>query len=263
MARLPRWQGSSQLTEVPESPTIDNEGNTDSYVVTYDGPFLVCKNSRPPKGATLPGYPGCYVERSTVTKQKGGKGTLVVYLFKPGAPVISPINIPSDAPSEEIDWVTLEKPLETNPVFNEETGRYWLTYDDLVDIEFWKQEKRPDLRKLFQYLPEDAVSDDDAVELSDNAVVFCQKLLRGGEVWRAFYPVYRKTEVVLFHPAAGTCGMIQDPPGAAGVNYPPGYVWMKTADRAVRSSRRGRWERIQEWTGAQAWDADLYQALVV
>ena len=35
---------------------------------------------------------------------------------------------------------------------------------------------------------------------------------------------------------------------------------LTTADKATRSGGRGKWERIEEFTGAEKWDADIYPA---
>jgi hypothetical protein len=39
---------------------------------------------------------------------------------------------------------------------------------------------------------------------------------------------------------------------------PGGYLWLSTADRSTRTGTYGKWQRVQEWTGADSWDATIY-----
>ena len=253
--KLPVWEGSSDLTQCPDSPLTENDGDTDSLTVCYEGPHLVCLNAKPLKGQQLSEYPDAWVERSRVEKLRGAKGRLTIYLFKPGISVEQPQGIQADVPFYEIDWVQLDRPIEMHPMFDADFGKYALTAEDYVHVQKWVDETDQTVRANYGFHP---VEDDSVVTLSENATVLAKKKLRGLESYLEFTPVYRVTTKCLFKPLPSACGFIEAPPGIEGTDYPEGYNWLKTAERAIRSGKRGKYELFREWTGCTIWDGDIY-----
>ena len=57
-------------------------------------------------------------------------------------------------------------------------------------------------------------------------------------------------------PTSTPCGLIEAPPGAIGA--PSGYTYQRSAQRATKTGRYGKWQQQQEWQGADTIDTDLY-----
>jgi hypothetical protein len=53
---------------------------------------------------------------------------------------------------------------------------------------------------------------------------------------------------------AGATWFLETPPEP----YPADYEYMKTADTRRKTGRQ--YERVEEWTGAEEWDEDIYAA---
>ena len=57
--------------------------------------------------------------------------------------------------------------------------------------------------------------------------------------------------------------MIQDPSTLGfGTLLPSGYEWLKTADRTLRHGLRVKYDRTEEWTGADYIDEDVYDTAI-
>jgi hypothetical protein len=80
----------------------------------------------------------------------------------------------------------------------------------------------------------------------------------GNETYVVPAPVARITTRSGQLPTTSAVGKRQTPPGFA--RLPPGYQWLGTGDRAVRTGSSGKWERTREWTGATAWNTKVYPA---
>lgn len=132
----------------------------------------------------------------------------------------------AEAPIIEVEWVELRKKIEEAPYFSS------VTPQDVVKARAWAEDTskpKPTGR---------------AGELAD-------KLARGQTEFSIAVPVVRRTT---YSPTSLTSG------GAWFRNFPPvglsGWQFLKTADRVSRQGRR--FQRVEEWTGAKEWDANIY-----
>ena len=153
--------------------------------------------------------------------------------------------------SYEIEWVSISRPLLEHPQFRiGGGGDNALTKQDVIDIEFWKNEIDGTLKAEFTYDAGRADGVPDEVELTDSAKLFATGVLQGIEIWDDFAPVARKTtNYINGSPDSSTAGALDTPTGFP--NLPDGYEWIKTADRSVRDGGQNKWGRIEEWTGAK------------
>jgi hypothetical protein len=104
-------------------------------------------------------------------------------------------------------------------------------------------------KKKRSYKDRDDIDDYDE-ELSDNAKKYCAGLNLGLESYEDFAPVARKVTAYAGGPPSSTqAGDKNTPTGIPGL--PSGWEWRKSADRSMRAGGQTRWERVEEWTGAQ------------
>ena len=79
---------------------------------------------------------------------------------------------------------------------------------------------------------------------------------------RTWNPVLRRTQLRRGNVSGASAGRIEDPPVDFGTlprqSTGSDFVWFKTADRSVRAGKHGKWQRIEEWTGFDTVDTDLY-----
>jgi hypothetical protein len=253
-----RWVGSREIREVPDSPDWDFSNTDDSCTRVFEGPYDKILASPPTTGQVMAGVPaGFYVDRVKVKRHKSGKGTMTVMLSrkKSGTAAAGP-----EQPQYEVEWSKVDRPLETHPRYGA-GGAKELAEEDLVDIEKWKDEKNESLRKDFKYTPYDGSTS--TVELGASAKDLARKLLKGTTSYQVYVPVLRKTTPRRTKKAAAGAGF-RDTPSAAEFGTLPvqksgaAYVWMKTADRSVKSGRNGTWNGVEEWMGFDAVDTDLY-----
>jgi len=230
--KTPTWRGSVNLHEAPDSPRFEDSDTGARYVRVFHGPYGTCLSQKPTRGSAVAGHPGFKVDSISVEKGPGGKGILTF------AMVINPIT--EDLPVYEIEWVESQKDLLTHPIYRQ-GGTRLLNDTDLDQIEDWKSRSSASERT--------AKFDG----LSNNAKHAATKLRRGTDSWVAYSPVARVTTIHPSKPNTGGCGTRNAPPAECSVG---GYTYVKTADRLARRTRQ--WERVQEWTGAEYVDPDLY-----
>lgn len=251
MTHRATWKGSREIQEQPGSPRRVKSAAGIQITRVFRGPYEALVAAEPAIGATLEGTAGVFVDSvETVPDAAGplGPGTMTIVASTPDPD--SDGQSP-EAPIYEVDWTQLEKPLEQHPRY-QSTGDKPLNEQDLVDIENWKNETDRTLRSQGKYRS----ADGNEVTLSLNAKDLAFKILRGQSSYIVAAPVVRVTSRTYAKPLTSATGTKGHPPAAAG--YPPGYEWVKTADRAMRQGSRGTWERIEEWTGADTWDGDIY-----
>lgn len=232
---LTRWLGSDGIHEQPGSPRVTNTGSGNKTTRVYRGPFSALIEAQPAVGQTVAGSIGKVESVEIVPDGAGraGPGTMTIVLA-------------DDQETFEIEASTLEKPLEKHPLFT--TGAKALSEDDLDKIAAWKATNSAAERTTA------------FAALSANAKYFVGKLRRGQESYIVPAPIARKTSRSFEKPVTSATGKRGAPAGFPGL--PAGYVWLKTADRAVKQGPRASWERVEEWTGADEWDADIYPAAV-
>ena len=255
---VPRWRGSRQLNETPDSPDWDFSGEAVTCTRIFEGPYGTCLESRPQRGESMTGYTGLVVDNAKVKKAPGGKGRLTVTAFAK-APSSSVVDMPEE--KFEVDWVEVQRPLITNPCFAAD-GSYPLTMDDKIAIEKWEDCPDADIKADYGYYTNnDTREPDGGIQLSDNAKVYVDKRLKGVDSWVEYMPVCRKTSLTVAKPSESAAGFINEPDGF-GSALPSGFEWLKTSDRSLRTGTHGKWERSEEWTGAIYVDHDLYDEVV-
>lgn len=256
--RTAKWCGSRAITEHPESGDWDFSNSEDACTRVYEGPYAALLSSRPSPGQVMAGMPaGFAVDRVKVKRAKSGKGTMTITLARTNGG--SSDNSAPEQPQYEIDWSEVQKPLEQHPIWK--SGAVLALADsDWCDIGAWKEEKDAALRKLFKYRDERSGS---IYPLLTNARAFAAKALAGTTSYSVWIPVLRRTTAVRRNISGAVAGRIATPPdefGTLPVRSGGGsYVWFKTADRSSRSGKHGKWRRIEEWTGFDTVDTDLYQ----
>ena len=242
----PVWIGSADLEESPDSPQISLSKEGLVYTKIFTGPFSVVEAGIPARMASVTGVPSpLLVDTATIKNGPGGIGTLTITCCQ------SPSSgVGSTEPTEEIEWVEVQRPLKSHKMF-QAGGVNELDDGDLSDIVAWQNQDNAAQMKLFKFPTGSGATD----TLSDNAQVYAKKWLRGQEFYNEYAPVYRKTLVLTAAPSTGGCGIIEAP-ATSETTVPPYYQWLKNADRAIKRSRT--YERVQEWLGAWWWDPDIY-----
>ena len=241
----PVWKGSTAIHLQPGYPDYKVNASGEIVVLVYGGPYKALLAAKPYSGQLVTGFP--YIPVSEVNvKPLGagitGPGTLTITLQQDSSSTSSALLDQTD----EIDWTELTKPIEKAPCFNA-GGTYELYHDDLDDIEQWKNAATKALRKQIYEI------------LSLNAQKFVDKIRAGEESFFVPAPLARRTTRSFNLTSGTTLGKIIV--GKPFPECPNGYIWLTTADRSLRQAPRGKWERVQEWTGAQKWDTDLYSAV--
>lgn len=146
----------------------------------------------------------------------------------------------------EIEWVSINRPLMEHVEFYN-----LLSASDMEDIDQWKNEPDPTLKKAFKYdfrIREEEISDEH--ELTNLAKLYAMGVLLRQEEWEDFSPVVRKTSFyVNGPPPSSEAGQKEEPIGVP--NVPTGYEWRKSADRSLNTEGQNRWQKIEEWTGTK------------
>lgn len=243
-AKTLRWKGSTNITETEGSPKYKFTNGGTTVTRMYTGPMPVLISGRPLLGGFMVDTGNALlvedIEIEALGAGKDGPGKMTVQLIsiEPPDNRMTPFQ-----PVYEIEWNMLERKLEQHPIY-QSTGEKPLTDDDFDWIAVWESASTK-------------VEKDKAYSsLSANGQNLVDKKKRGEDSYRLYYPVARKTSQVGIFPAVGACGTVQHPPDFP--QLPDGYVWLTSADRGTRTGRFGKWERQQEWDGADDWDEDLY-----
>ena len=210
-------------------------------VLLYSGPYTALRAARPSIGQLVSIVGGGQrvdeVEIYPREAGKAGAGFMQVTL-RGATPTSLVIDGAVDETRDEVEWVPVEKPLETHAYF-----RGSLTSADLGKIAAWK-DASTEAERTAAY-----------ADTSGKARDYLDKLIAGVESWTAYAPVIRRTTVGAKRLDVSACGTRGGVPSGLAIS---GYTFVRTADRAVRQGRGGKWERVQEWTGAEYVDADLY-----
>jgi hypothetical protein len=239
------WKGSRAVREAPDSPDFDFADGVNSCERIFVGPRDVLLATRPAIGEAMEGIPADYlVERVRIKPGRGGKTGRMMVSLKSDFGGSSTPGLQAGQWVNEVEWAEAELPLIQNARYAAEDGEKYLTDDDLDAIREWERQGRPSLA-LFEY--EESSS-------WDNAKDYMGKIMRGREVFRAAFPICRRTRTVRGTVTSGA-GYIQDCPIA---EKPDGYLWFKSADRCTKTGRNGKWIQFQEWTGFEDIDTDLY-----
>lgn len=249
-ARLLVWRGSKKLEPQPDSPKFRQDKGGPVWTYAFAGPYAVVLAAKPQRLATFRGLPlNFFIDTVALDKAPGGRGILTLTATPSPAEGIDSAGLTTSSPVVEVEWVEIQKKLETHPRYND-GGAKALTDQDRNDIEMWRDGRDAVLRTAFKYKAED----ESTKTLSDNAQDFAAKILRGTDSYVIYVPLVRVTTKSRGRPPTAKCG-IRSRPSEGAVN---GYLYLRTADRRTR--QEGSWTRVQEWTGADLIDADLYPA---
>lgn len=243
------------LTERDGSPQIAIGVNETTATRVFTGTFEDCIAGAPQPGDAYQDLliEGLRVVSARIANRRGGLADLTVDLStRIGGGGGGGANDPATL---EVEWTLVEKPIESAPPFKD------LTPLDLAKIRAWEDlPLRCVARKLaFQYPSNPTIVEPDPKNnahwssLTGALLLLAQKKAAGIESWQVPAPVVRRTRVTWEKPTVTRCGRRETPPISV-----PGYQFVKTADRAVREGRSGPWKRVEEWTGAEQWDPDLY-----
>ena len=230
------WKGSSALQLSPDSPEIKVTKDGTETTLIYTGPTAAVIAAIPPRLASIGTYLG-FVDTVTTKQLPGGRSSMTVVLTP------SPWTLSNDTPTIEIEWVEIQKKLETHPRY-QTGGESELDNADLDQLDRWRNASSSTQRAA-EYATI-AASYPELKNLVD-------KLRRGQDSYMVYAPVVRKITSNTSEPTTNQCGLRTTP--AATIT---GYEFLQTADRATR--KNGRWERTEEWTGAEVWDSDIYPA---
>lgn len=185
-----------------------------------------------------------FVDTVSVEKMTGGRGKMTVTL----SPTPQPDFGSGDSGAVyEIEWSEVQRKIEQHPVFG--AGGAWeLTDIDRDKVMEWQNATTSKERARIY----------SQVSFTANARQLADRIRDGQETYLIFTPIVRLTTTHATQPTTGGCGVISAPPGIAPTRptTPPSpYIWVKTADRLNLVKV---WTRVQEWTGADVWDAVLY-----
>ena len=232
------------------------DGNSANLV--YRGGYSALLSFAPTKGSPAVFLGESFIVlTSKLRRDRGGLGTLDVALGDPsnsgsgGDPENANI-------TTEIDWTLIEKPLEAHGVFDD-LFRNTSSSELLLAFKKWDALADEFLPKKveFKYPLVETPSLDVAEhwgDLTDAALLFAKKRFSGIDSYMLQVPVVRRTTILSTAPPTSTAGQRDDPPKFAEA----ATTWLKTADKSVQRTKRGAWERTEEWSGFDELDADLY-----
>jgi hypothetical protein len=242
--------GNDAIRETSDSGRITKSANTSMEVIKR-GKYAALATEQPAKGAVY--VTGYAVEESVLSRLRGSWGELVVKLVEIDA---STQVVPVGALDSfiEVDMAQVEKPLYFNKkLFDSDSQEF------ADEVETWRNSPQQRRRK-YQIpavgLTGEAAPDNDAhwSTLTGLSLKVAQKIMKGIEVWLAFYPVVTRTSTYKSRPSPSNYGKIGAPP----VTVPGTWVWLKTADRIVQNAKK-QYVRTEQWTASDAWDTDLYE----
>jgi hypothetical protein len=210
--------------------------------IEYVGPLSTLSAARPANNAAWGDYDGTVTSTELSPIEGTSQTELIVVcemLFEGADSVGTAKEV-----SYEVEWVYFQRSMFEHPVFTA-GGTYALTAEDIAAIEAWKNEETVSVKAAFAYSAEDS-----SVELSANAEIFAMGLNLGQETYEDYAPVIRRTTRYLNGlPPTSSAGLKGSDPSFTG--KPTGYEWRKTADRSISAGGRNKWDRVEEWTGAE------------
>lgn len=233
-------KGSVANRDRPESGRVDIDDFT-TITLVWDGKFSALAAVQPAKGDVYLAYANKPVMSSSLVPRRGDLATLTVILS-------DRVEEAGETASElkeryEIEWRQIEKELIQHPYIADDAG----VAEIIEDVELWRNGDIK-LRAAYKYVD----TDEAEKSLAGKALAVATKMQRGQTGYLVFAPAVRRVRDYQGRPDTGACGTIDTP--AVSIE---GYSYLKTADRLVQQAD-DVWQRTEEWTGADSWDADLY-----
>jgi hypothetical protein len=245
-----RTRGDLTIRERPDSPEWAFNTQKITCTRTFEGMYADLLSGRPGIGTSMEGYDNLYVEDVRIKRSISGKATMTVLLEVQIVPITNP-PLPAQ-PVYEIEWVQLERPIEQNPAFKtlfpDPTGATEFTADQLTALNnfiAWENVADATTRSTAY------------AALTSDFQALAQKKMRGQTTYLLFAPLARVTTLAREVTLATACGKVfSEVPNFT--ELPAGYLWLSTSDRSTRTGTYGKWQRVQEWTGADSWDSTIY-----
>lgn len=229
----------------PGFPKTTNNQKSYDIRLEYVGPYSILQANEPASDTTWGTYDG-RVSGTTLEKIPGTTYGILTVVTQYRYDNPSGSGGTSRETVYEVEWVMFQRELIEHPEFVlGGSGTYTLTAEDISDLEAWKNEQNPENKADYFFSGGSSVE-----ELSSNAKMFAKGIQLGQEYWEDYAPVIRKiTTYEGGNPGDSEAGAKGSEPSFAG--KPSGYEWRKTADRAIRSKGQTRWDRTEEWIGAE------------
>lgn len=237
------WKGSKLIHLQPGYPDEVQTASGTKTILVFKGPYTTLRNTRPKIGQKMTGYGALTVEQTQVKPEAAGKtgpGILTVTLSTDTAPGDLVTNGGSDV-TVEIDAGQLQKSIYDNEAFSD------LTPQDKAKVRKAVEENKTEPPAL-------EASGDNVNQASDLFYL----LIGGTESYLCPAPTVKITTTSANRPTVGAIGKGTLTATKPDPSAPGGYKWLKTGDRAIRQGRAGKWERVEEWTGADEWSEVLY-----
>lgn len=213
--------------------------------IEYVGLESDLRTAAPSIGSAWGDYQGTVSEVSIEPLELTGYAILTVSVVKKFEPEGDGTGEKQET-NYEIDWVDVQRPIFEHREFMA-GGAYALTNDDIIEIGIWKENPNAEKKKAFLY--ENTPGSADWIPLSDPAKRCAAGILKGIEYFVFKAPIARKSETwVNGPPNVSEAGLKDTPTGFP--HLPSGFEWIKSADRSIRSGAQNRWQRDEEWQGA-------------
>lgn len=164
-------------------------GDTDSLVITIEGPQAMMESLVPAQGATHDDFAyiptGCYVQDASLSPDGRGKGTITINCVDPGAdseqipPTPTKITYRLTMAEEQTDLIA--HPIITANVTVVRDCLAWLATDD---------SKKVDENGGYQYIESDGTSYTPITDAT--AIKFCNAWMHGIKTFNRYFPVVDK-----------------------------------------------------------------------
>ncbi len=190
-----------------------------------------------------------FIAGAVATRRQGGLGTLQVTFSRR-----------DQIETWNLDYLEIQKPI-LNWHADQKDG------PDLQQLRKWQRLESVDgaWEAYSNFLTEVG---DEGSKLTGDTLKLAEKILKGVDYFSVYTPVLTRTSVVtdLESLTLGGVGKIGEPSGSdtAAGNVDLSKLtdlakeWLKTADR-LQGAVDGTFQRVEQWTGADKWDEDLYE----
>lgn len=242
--------GGDSIREMKGSPKFSFQQDKATCVRIYFGPMTSLLNVVPEVGTESPDQllAGFAVESVDGPEADAdGMATMTVNYVREGGRYDYGDGTPR--PVYEVNWSVVQKDITQHKIFRT------LTYLDFGLVESFLQAVKTDSSdwKANKDAAEIRMSNEGTNKALMNKLIY--KKLRGQTSFTIYSPVVTMTTKSTFSQSATGCGFIEKPPADSGA--PSGYQYMKTGDR-VTKQKGALSERVQEWTGADYIDEEIY-----
>ena len=238
-----RNKGNTSVRERPDSPEWDFTNQKVTCTRTFEGMYADLYAQKPNIDDEMNGYDGLPVVNVKLKKAVSGKTTMTVVLE---------VEVTDAKPQYEVDWSGVEQAVEKHPMFKSlfpdpASPGQWTTAQNTAYNDFIQWENATD----------SATKASNYTKLTSGFQQLAQIKMRGTTSYIVPAPIARITTLTLSMAGVSACGTVTDSVPDFP-ELPNGYQWLATADRSTRTGKWGKWQRVQEWTGAQSIDTSLY-----